>query len=94
MYRLPDETAERIPAWYKGRAYIYDNNYIPERDDEYESLLVTVENVIKQYGVKMICIDNLMTAMDTVTEQSNHYSTVSRGTLPCAVFVFCIHLER
>ena len=73
VYRLPDETADRISAWYKGRAYIYDNNYIPDRDDEYESLLVTIENVIKQYGVKMICVDNLMTAMETVTDQSNLY---------------------
>ena len=73
VYRLPDETADRISAWYKGRAYIYDNNYIPDHDDEYESLLVTIENVIKQYGVKMICVDNLMTAMETVTDQSNLY---------------------
>lgn len=33
----------------------------------------TIENVIKQYGVRMICIGNLMTAMETVTENSNLY---------------------
>lgn len=72
-YFLPDETAEKISAWYKGRAFIYDNNYLPDDGEEYESLITTVENVIRQYGTRLICIDNLMTAMDTVTEQNNLY---------------------
>lgn len=76
-YYLDDEIADKISSWYKGRAYIYDNNYLPEDGEEYESLINTVENVIKQYGTKMICIDNLMTAMDTVTEQNNLYLSQS-----------------
>ena len=33
-------------------------------DDELESLPDTIEQVIRQFGVKLICVDNLMTAMD------------------------------
>lgn len=73
VYCISDDTLNAINSWYDGKAYIYDNNYLPENENEYESLLETVENAIKQYDVKMICVDNLMTAMDTVTEQNNLY---------------------
>lgn len=73
IYRINNDALEKINLWYKGRAFIYDNNFIPDENMEYESLLETIENVIKQYGVRMICIDNLMTAMETVTENSNLY---------------------
>lgn len=82
-YRIADETVDRISSWYKGRAYIYDNNYLPDNETEFESLTKTIEKVIKQYGVKLICIDNLMTAMDTVDNQDNLYLAQSNfvGTL-------------
>lgn len=70
-YAMSADTANRIGAWYKGRAYIYDNAYIPDKGAELESLPETIEKVIKQYGVTLICIDNLMTAMDTVTQNDN-----------------------
>lgn len=72
-YKIKDGTIDRISSWYSGRAFIYDNNYIPNNEDEYESLLITIEKAIKQYGTKLICIDNLMTAMETVTDQNNLY---------------------
>ena len=71
-YIIKDGIIDRINAWYRGRAFIYDNNYLPE-GDEFESLTVTIENVIRQYGTKLICIDNLMTAMDTVVSNDNLY---------------------
>ena len=40
-------------------------------ETEYEKLTDTVERAIEKYGADLICIDNLMTAMETVTEQSN-----------------------
>lgn len=64
IYSISSDTTESINAWYKGRAYIYDNNYINQADGEFEALTQTIEKVIKQYGVKLVCIDNLMTAMD------------------------------
>ena len=71
-YYLPDEITQKISNWYRGRAYIYDNNYLTE-GSEFETLPETIEKVIRQYNVQLICIDNLMTAMEAVSEQSNLY---------------------
>lgn len=72
-YSLSTSTAEKICNWYKGRAFIFDNGYLPENKGEFESITETIEKVIKQYDVKMVCIDNLMTAMDVVTQNDNLY---------------------
>lgn len=64
IYTIPDNVVEKINQWYRGKAYIYDNNYLPQEKEEFESLLETVEKAVKQYGIKLICIDNLMTALD------------------------------
>ena len=61
-YQIPNDIIERINAWYRGRAYIYDNNSVD--DNEMESLISTIEHTIQRYDVKVIAVDNLMTAMD------------------------------
>jgi len=73
VYSIPDDTIKRINDWYCGRAYIYDNEYISDDDEGYESIIDTIERVIKDYGVELVCIDNLMTAMDVVERQDNLY---------------------
>ena len=72
-YTISEEIVRKISDWYKGRAFIYDNEYLPNGQEEYESLCDTIEKVIKQYGTRLIFIDNLMTAMDAVFEQNNLY---------------------
>lgn len=62
MYRIRPEVQEQINEWYRPRALLYDNEAI--YDDELENLLQTVEDAVVRYGVNMVCIDNLMTAMD------------------------------
>lgn len=61
VYHITNPVLEQINAWYRGRAYLYDNEAV---DDELESLPHTIEQVIRQCGVKLVCVDNLMTAMD------------------------------
>ena len=61
-YQIPNDIIERINAWYRGRAYIYDNNSVD--DNEMESLISTIEHTIQRYDVKVIAVDNLMAAMD------------------------------
>lgn len=61
-YYIEADIVEKINSWYRGRAYIYDNNAIDS--NELEELLVTVEKAICRYGIKLVCIDNLMTAID------------------------------
>ena len=83
IYNIAEETVHKISEWYRGRAYIYDNDYLPDGKSEYESLPETIEKVIRQYGTRFVFIDNLMTAMDAVTDKDNLYLAQSNfvGTL-------------
>lgn len=62
-YSLSQNVIDKINTWYTDRAYIYDNTYIPS-NGELETLPETIEKAIKQLNVNVICIDNLMTAME------------------------------
>lgn len=73
IYSLADETVEALNRWYAGRAFIYDNNFVPDDGMELEGIIQTIEKVIRQYGVTLVCLDNLMTAMDVVTDNQNLY---------------------
>jgi twinkle protein len=59
---LTNTTTDQISEWYRDKAFIYDNNIID--DQELDDLLRIIEKSIMQYGIKMVCIDNLMTALD------------------------------
>jgi len=62
-YFLTNDIEEQINNWYRGNAYIYDNNSIDD-GEEFESLTETIEKAICRYGIRFVCIDNLMTALD------------------------------
>lgn len=63
-YRIPTAVQERIDRWYDEKAFLYDNTFIPDDGGQNEGLLQTVERAILQYDVRLVCIDNLMTAME------------------------------
>lgn len=69
-YSLREETVEELNRWYYDNAFLYDNNSL--NGDEYESLLETVEKAIQRYGVKLVCVDNLMTAIDVESADSQY----------------------
>ena len=60
---------ELINAWYAENAYIYDNRIV--ENDEKEDLLKSIERAIQQYGIKVVLIDNLMTAMYIDEQKGN-----------------------
>lgn len=64
VYRLPEHTARRISEWYRGRMYLYDNNAIADDESECTELLDTIELAIQRHGIRFVCLDNLMTALD------------------------------
>lgn len=61
-YFLLPNTIEKINEWYYDKAYIFDNSSVT--DDEYEGLLKVIIDAICRYDIKLVCIDNLMTAME------------------------------
>lgn len=62
QYILSAETTAKINNWYYDKAFIYDNSAI--EDDEFEGLLKIIADAICRYSIKLVCIDNLMTALD------------------------------
>lgn len=60
-YRVDYRCIHDIVEWYSERFYIYNNRAVAE---ERENMLKTIEKAYKQYGCRVIFIDNLMTAMD------------------------------
>ena len=69
-YSLKEDTVQRLNRWYYDNAFLYDNNSL--NGDEYESLLETIEKTIQRYGVKLVCVDNLMTAIDVASADSQY----------------------
>lgn len=61
-YYIKKETVEVINNWYRNRAYIFDNSAL--QSEEYEGLLKIVEKAVCRYNIKLVMIDNLMTALD------------------------------
>lgn len=54
---------DRLRQFYRGKICLFDNSLIT--DNEMETLLETIQISIKQYDCKLICVDNLMTAIET-----------------------------
>lgn len=62
-YVVPEEVVENINDWYRGKCFLYDNE-IANEDDETETLTKLIEEAVLHYDVKVVLIDNLMTALD------------------------------
>lgn len=61
-YNISQTNKQMIADWYKGKCFLYDNSIID--GDEKESLVNVAQNAIMQYGVQVVLLDNLMTAID------------------------------
>ena len=69
-YSLSDDTMRQINDWYYDKCFIFDNQAI---NDEFDGLIAEIENQILLYDVKLICIDNLMIAMDADSNSPNEF---------------------
>lgn len=59
-YSVDASIIPQMQSWYRDKVFIYDNNILANKGD---SLLETMEAAIKQYGCRVLVVDNLMTAM-------------------------------
>lgn len=60
-YNISKMNKDLISDWYRGYMYLFDNSRID--GNETQSLLKLTEKVIQRHGVRVILLDNLMTAM-------------------------------
>lgn len=56
-YFIPKEKTDKISEWYRGRAYLFDNQSL--EDDEPENLIEVLEKTVQQYGIQLVLLDNL-----------------------------------
>lgn len=61
-YYITNSTDEKISEWYRGRAYLFDNMAVD--DEELTELLNIIEKAVRQYGIDLVLLDNLMSALD------------------------------
>lgn len=98
-FTIKAETRDKISSWYRGRAYIFDNSVVTEKDEEI-SLLDTIEEAICRYGVKFILLDNLMTAIDVDVKddlylsQSKFVKKLKRIATKWEVFILVVAHPR
>ena len=62
-YSVDKEALTRIHLWYEDRCFIHENSF-GDGEEETESLPDVLEMAIRQYGCRVLLIDNLMTAID------------------------------
>lgn len=98
VYRVATQAGDAIERWYYDLSYIYDNTYLDSDDDE--TLLETVENVIQQYGCKVLLLDNLMTAMgddmslDQYRQQTRFVAALAEMATKHQVIIFLVAHPR
>ena len=68
-YKVSDSNTQIIKRWMRGKLHVIDNSQVGSNDTI--GLLDAVENVIQQYGVRVILLDNLMTALSSMAEKSS-----------------------
>ena len=78
-YEVSKANKAIISQWVRGNLYILDNSKVGSKNTI--GLLDAVEKVIQQYGVRVILLDNLMTAISAMAESgSEKYEMQGRFT--------------
>lgn len=99
-YTLKKDTVDVINAWYADRAYLYDNAAVANLDEENETLIETITNAVQRYNIKMILLDNLMTALeydpkaDIYREQSKFVGALKNIAMKYEVAILLIAHPR
>lgn len=60
-YEVKSEARQKISDWYDDKIWLYDNSMVEGEDT---SLSTMLEQLIIRYGIRVVLIDNLMTALD------------------------------
>ena len=76
-YKVPPQVKQEISEHYRGLWYVYDD----EQSNKLDDLLVSMTDVVRKYGVKLLLLDNLMTidiGANENTELQKQTETINR----------------
>lgn len=62
-YHIDANVVPAIEKWYSDKMFLYDNTIVEGESTEEETLNETLLSAIRQYGCRVLFIDNLMTAV-------------------------------
>ena len=68
-YEVSKANKAIINEWLRGRLQLIDNSKVGSNDTI--GILEAVENIIQQYGVRVVLLDNLMIALSSMAEKSS-----------------------
>lgn len=71
IYYVEPKEKQMISEWFRGNVWIYDNRIVGDDEEEHAKLLDLTQAVIEQKGVRVILLDNLMTAMTLEPDQTS-----------------------
>lgn len=95
-YVLTKGAEEAMNRYYDGRAYIYGVEDLASEDQTSEaaSVLESIEKAVKQVGVSVVLVDNLMSAMDDPGQDLNWAQTqfVKRLSIIARRYNICVLL--
>lgn len=66
---MPYTVRQRIIDYYRDKFYLFDNNEIFE-DNQAESIMQVFSMVARRYGCKLYLVDNLMTSLSDMEEET------------------------
>lgn len=99
-YSVNDDAQRQISKWYSGRAYIYNNGAAFSSESQLMTVADAVEEAVKRYGVRLVAVDNLMTAVtaekqiDLYQMQSNFVGRLKRIAVEYEVVIILVAHPR
>jgi hypothetical protein len=76
FYYTPDNISKKIDEWLDGKLYLYNNEY----GNDFEQLMVDIEQIIDEKSVDCVVLDNLM-AMNLVSAGGDKYQQQTRAII-------------
>lgn len=70
-YVVDPDAKVKISEWFRDRLWIYDNRLDIDEEEEQLKLIDLIEAVVESKGVRVILLDNLMTALDLEPDTSS-----------------------
>ncbi len=100
-YIISSTNKKIISDWYRDYIYIYSQSVLADLNSEEESLIDVIEKSINKLGIRVILVDNLMTALDmdnskgdTFERQSKFVKKLTRLAVTYNVLVLLVAHKR
>lgn len=98
-YAVDPDAKKQISEWFRDKLWIYDNRLDMDEEEEQLKLIDLIEAVVESKGVRVVLLDNLMTALDLEPDgtssdkydrQSNLIKKLARSALEHNILIILV----